>query len=138
MSKNAQKTVALTSLKSLGGAVPEFNLTVKVSRPDGTFTEVTLKLKALRKSEWAKLRDEHIAAVREAGKVEGGEFTYAQQIGVGAQEAAELVSKVATGWDLDDEFTPGNLVELEDILPGAIGAVLANIDAALFYGRAGN
>jgi len=138
MTKNAQKTVALTSLKSLGGAVPEFNMTVKVSRPDGTFTEVTLKLKALRKSEWAKLRDEHIASVREAGKAADGEFTFAHQVGIGGQEAAELVCKVATGWDLDDDFTPDNLVELEDIMPSTLGAMLSNIDAALFQGRVGN
>lgn len=137
MTKNAQKTVALTSLKSLGGATPEFNMTAKLPRQDGTFIEVTLKLKALRKSEWAKLRDEHIAGLR-AGKSEEGEFTYTHQVVVGVQEAAELLCKVAIGWDLDDEFTPSNLVELEDIMPGAMGTVLANIDAALFHGRVGN
>lgn len=138
MTKNAQKTIALTSLKSLGGAVPEFNMTVKVSRPDGTYTEVTLKLKALRKSEWAKLRDEHITAILEAGKSVEGEFTFSQQVGIGAKEAAELVYKVATGWDLDDEFTPGNLMELEDLLPSALPTMLTNIDSALFQGRVGN
>ena len=138
MTKNAQKTIALTSLKSLGGAVPEFNMTVKVSRPDGTYTEVTLKLKAWRKSEWAKLRDEHITAIREAGKSVEGEFTFSQQVGIGAKEAAELVHKVATGWDLDDEFTPGNLMELEDLLPSALPTMLTNIDSALFQGRVGN
>ena len=54
-----KKTVPVTVIKKLGSQSPSFDLPVKVQRLDGTAVEITLNCKALRKSEWAKLRDEN-------------------------------------------------------------------------------
>jgi hypothetical protein len=39
---------------------------------------------------------------------------------------------------LEDAFTADNLLALEDVLPGAIQAILGTYDAAMFHGRLGN
>lgn len=53
-------------------------------------------------------------------------------------EAAGLILKAVTAWDMEDAMTVENIVELEDILPGTISATLNKIDGALFQGRLGN
>ncbi|MDR0216192.1 MAG: phage tail assembly chaperone [Comamonas sp.] len=139
MTKSAsQKSVAVASIKSLGGATPNFDMPIKASRADGSVVELTIKVKGMRKSEWARIRDEHIAMLREKGDEQGGEFTFAKLASAGSKEAAELVAKAATGWDLEDDFTAENMVEIEDLVPGSISTILGGIDAALFNGRVGN
>lgn len=137
MTKEKTKSTPAASLKLLGGAIPEFKVCAKVPRADGTVAEINVTAEGMRKSAWAKLRDEHMAAARDKAKDEG-EFTFARMVNAGARDAAELISKVAKSWDLEDELTVDNLVELEDVLPGALTAILSDIDAGLFQGRVGN
>lgn len=137
MSKT-QKSVPAFSLKTLGGASPTFDLPVSIARRDGDDVCITLKVKGLRKSAWAVHRDEYLAAVRAEGKAVDAEFSFATQVGVGVKELADLIVKAAAGWDLEDALTAENIVELEDLLPGAIQAMLTKIDIALFQGRLGN
>lgn len=54
----SQKTVPATILKRLGTQAPEFDLPVTITRLDGVAVQIDLRCKALRKSEWAKVRDE--------------------------------------------------------------------------------
>lgn len=137
MSKT-QKSVPAFSLKTLGGASPTFDLPVSIARRDGDGLSITLKVKGLRKSAWAVHRDEYLAAVRAEGKAVDAEFSFATQVGVGVKELADLIVKAAASWDLEDALTAENIVELEDLLPGAIQAMLTKIDIALFQGRLGN
>ena len=138
MSKdNKTKSIPAASLKHLAGAAPAFDMPVKISRADGSVFELTVQVKGMRKSEWAAIRDEHLAMLREKGDKQEGEFSFAK-MGAGAKDAADLITKAATGWDLEDDLTVANIEEMEDIMPGSITAILGAIDAALFHGRAGN
>lgn len=137
MSKT-QKSVPAFSLKTLGGAAPVFDLPVSIARRDGDDLSITLKVKGLRKSAWATHRDEHLAALRAEGKAVDAEFSFAVQVGSGVKEHADLIVKAAAGWDLEDALTADNIVELEDLVPGSIQAILTKIDIALFQGRLGN
>lgn len=134
----SKKSIPVASIKSLGGAAPNFDMPIKAHRADSSVVELVIKVKGMRKSEWASIRDEHIAMLREKGDEQGGDFTFAKLATAGSKEAAELITKAATGWDLEDEFTAENLVEIEDLVPGSISTILGGIDAALFNGRVGN
>ena len=58
MSKTTEKTVPVTVLKRLGTQAPEFDLPVTFKRLDGAEVQVKLHCKALRKTEWAKAKDD--------------------------------------------------------------------------------
>lgn len=138
MSKdNKTKSIPAASLKLLAGVAPLFDMPIKVARADGSTVALTLKVKGMRKSEWAAIRDENLAVLRAKGEQQEGEFSFAK-MGAGAKDAADLITKAATGWDLEDDLTVANIEEMEDIMPGSISAILGAIDAALFHGRSGN
>ena len=133
-----QKSVPAFSLKTLGGAAPEFEMPVSIARRDGGDLRITLKVKGLRKSAWAVHRDEYLAAMRAEGKPADGEFSFTVQVGSGVKEYADLILKAVTSWDLEDALTADNIADLEDLVPGSIQAILTKIDMALFQGRLGN
>lgn len=135
-----EKSVPVTSLKTLVGAVPSFDLEVKIKRLDGTETAVTFKAKALRKTEWAGMRDAHLNIAKEAAETtdEPVKFSFTNAVSEDMRKGAELVSKCASGWDLEDEFNAANLIELEDAFGGTLASFLSAYDAAVFHGRLGN
>lgn len=142
MSKTKEKTVALTSLKLLGGAIPEFDMPVKVPRVDGSHVELTFKVKGLRRTEWAQARDAYIEALH-AKNVESTEqatekFSFVSHVTKDIRDAAVLAAKAVVSWDLEDEFSTDNLLAMEDLMPGALSILLQGIDTALFNGRVGN
>lgn len=65
-SAKAPKTVAVTALKRLGSQAPTFDLPVTITQLDGAQVKLTIQCKALRKTEWAKLRDENHRTIMEA------------------------------------------------------------------------
>lgn len=137
MSKPEKKTpVPVTSLKSLGGEVPTFPLPVAVKLKDGSEAVVHFTAKALRKTEWAALRDAHLAAA--AAAAEPVSFSFVSSVGEDMRKGAELVSKCAEGWDLSDAFSVAALVDMEDRYGGTLGNFLAAYDGAIFQGRLGN
>lgn len=135
-----EKTVPVTSIKSMSGAIPEFPMPVKIKRLDGTETAITFTAKALRKKEWAGLRDDHLNLAKAAGETgdEPAKFSFAAAVGESMRKVAELVTNCATGWDLSDEFNAANLEELEDNFGGTLDSFLSAYDAAIFHGRLGN
>lgn len=52
------KTVPVTLLKRLGSQPPEFTLPVTIHKLNGVAVQISLRCKALRKTEWADARDE--------------------------------------------------------------------------------
>lgn len=54
-----KKTVAVTILQRLGSQVPEFDLSVTISKLDGTPVQLRFRCKALKKTDWAKVKDDH-------------------------------------------------------------------------------
>ncbi|SFB74106.1 Phage tail assembly chaperone [Polaromonas sp. OV174] len=135
-----EKSVPVTSLKTLAGTVPSFDLPVNIKRLDGTETAVTFNAKAMRKTEWADLRDAHMKPINESEKdgEQPAKFSFSAVVGEDMRKGAELISKCASGWDLADEFNPENLIELEDSFGGTLGSFLSAYDAAIFHGRLGN
>lgn len=135
-----QKSIPVTSLKTLGGATPTFPLPVPVKLKNGSEAVVSFTAKALRKTEWAALRDAHSAAgqVTQELDAEFKPFSFVASVGADMRKGAELVSQCAEGWDLEDAFTVASLVDLEDRFGGTLGNFLAAYDAAIFQGRLGN
>lgn len=141
MSQKEQKTVALTSLKSLGGAIPEFTMPVKVPRVDGTLADLSFTVKGLRRTEWAAARDAYIETLRSKEEAKGEDqekFSFVDFVTKNIEEAAALVTKAAVGWNLEDDFSTENLLAMEDMMPGSLAITLQSIDQALFHGRVGN
>lgn len=137
MTKEKTKSIPAASLKLLADALPSITVPATIERADGSNVVISLTINAVRKSSWAQLRDGHMAELRK-NQAEDGEFSFVKLVNEGAMEAAELVMKVASSWDLEDELTAENLVVMEDILPGSIAVLLGNIDSALLKGRLGN
>ena len=139
MSKtDKEKSIPALSIKSLASQVPEFDLPATIVRQDGSKVEITLRARAMRKSEWIAMRDEHLQALRDTGKPDEDEFSFARLVNERSSDAAALVCKGVAGWSLQEEFTAANLLAAEDVAPGAINAFLSAYDAALFHGRVGN
>lgn len=138
-----KKTVQVTSLKSIGVGAPEFHLPVSIKKLNGDEVTIGFTAKALRKTEWAAMRDELFKDVKvqdvdsdESEPVKNPSFSDAVQGGM--SKSADLVMKFAIGWDLEDQFTNLSLVEMEDQLGGSLAKTLEAYDAAIFHGRLGN
>lgn len=142
MSK-AQKTVQVTSLKSIVGGSPEFHLPVAIKKLNGEEVTIGFTAKALRKTEWAALRDESFkdAPAQDIGVDESEQIkkvSFAGAVHGGMSKAADLVLKFAIGWDLEEQLTNLSLFEMEDQLGGSLVRTLEAYDAAIFHGRLGN
>ena len=138
------KSVPVASIKSLAGEAATFPLTVKIKHLNGNETEFTLTAKAMRKSEWAALRDEQINIARSVAESvtdaasEPAKFSWASAVGDDMRKFADLITKCATGWDFEEAFNQDSLIELEDMFGGTLANVLQSYDAAIFHGRLGN
>lgn len=138
-----QKTVPVASLKSMPDAPPEFPMPVSIRQLGGEPLTVTFTAKALRKTRWAAMRDEILGIVKAAAE-DGAEpapvekFSYVNAVDGDMRKMADLVMKFASGWDLEDEFSAANLIDMEDRFGGALNAVAQAYDAAIFHGRLGN
>ena len=76
------KTVPVATIKSMAGNVPEFPMPVKIKHLNGTETTVEFMAKAMRKTEWAALRDAHLNYVKPTGdEDEAIKFSYAKAVG---------------------------------------------------------
>ncbi|RYF07346.1 MAG: hypothetical protein EOO31_06800 [Comamonadaceae bacterium] len=154
------KTVPVTVLKTLGGQAPSFDLPVSIKKLDGTKVELKIKAKALRKTEWAKCRDERQRAVFEGlqaanktiqAAAEGETPTYLEtaianlethgaeaSVREGIALDAQMVLKFADGWSLDEPLTAEGLELLEDSFGGSLNEIIGSYDRAIYQGRLGN
>lgn len=153
------KSIPVARLKSLGTQAPQFDLPITVSKLDGTVAQLLLRCKAMRKTEWSKLRDERHREALEATlrpaddqaisvhRIEDEEPQrldillargYETIVRSGLQRDAETVLLFASGWDLEDAFTADALMALEDEFGGSLVAILNAYDLAIYQGRLGN
>ena len=58
--------------------------------------------------------------------------------GLGEKPDAEILLECVKGWDLDDEFSAGNVKRMCEAYPGAGGAIVARYIAELAGVRKGN
>ena len=162
------KTVPVTLLKRLGSQPPEFTLPVTIYKLNGVAVQISLRCRALRKTEWADARDERqraaLAALNpeapqpqaeapadaeaaEAPPAKDGMTAaleaivakgYAANVRQGLRDDAGLVLVFALGWNLEDDFCADGLIALEDEFGGSLREILASYDKAIFHGRLGN
>lgn len=134
-----EKSVPVSSIKSMAGAVPEFALPITIKRLDGTEFTLEFRAKAMGKKAWAALRDARLNAEPvETAEGEAPKFSFVRAVEEDMRKGAEMVVNCANGWDLTDEFTVANVEELEDSFGGTLAAFLSAYDAAIFQGRLGN
>lgn len=139
----------------LGSQVITFPLPITVNKLDGTDAQVTFTCKAMRKTAWAKLRDDyHTTMLRaSASRTEevdsrptdvdslvaavsnNGMHSLVER---GLQTDAELVLQFATAWDLADDLTADSLAALEDEFGGTLAKAIRAYEAAIYQGRLGN
>lgn len=161
MSKTTEKTLPVTILKRLGTKAPEFELPVTFPLLSGGEAKITLQCKALRKTEWAGLKDaahrkhlerlfqppaQQVASATEptaedalkAALSAWDENGHAPSVRKSLADDVGLVMAFAIGWDLEDEFSADSVMQLGDDYGGSIKAILEAYDAAIFAGRLGN
>lgn len=140
----------------LGSQTITFPLKVTVTKLDGTDAAFSLTCKALRKTAWAKARDDyHAAMIRAAIERAAATSTAADadapdaatQVATngvhsvvtrGMQTDADLVLQFATDWDLTDPLTTASLQALEDEFGGTLAHIINRFEAAIYQGRLGN
>ena len=138
-------SIPAISLKSLAGIAPTFDMPVKINVRGSDPITINMQCNALKKTEWAKLRDEVNDAMRErtdarikAAEEDKGRLHISDVLQEGMQSDADVIMKFATGWDLADDLTAANLQALEDICGGATRAIVEAYEAAIYQNRLGN
>lgn len=134
-----EKSVPVSSIKTLVGEVATFPMPMKIKRLNGTVTEVEVIAKTMKKTDWAALRDAHMNVEKVAA--EDGEtprFSFVKAVSEDIRKGAALILQCVASWDLEDPFTVESLVELEDAFGGTLARFLGDYDAAIFHGRLGN
>lgn len=138
-------SIPAISLKSLAGIAPTFDMPVKINVRGSDPVTITIKCNALKKTEWAQLRDNVNDALRSRteARVKAADddlirLRVADVVHEGMQTDADLVMEFATGWDLSDDLTAANLRLLEDTCGGAMRSIIEAYEAAIYQNRLGN
>lgn len=130
----------------LGKRPATFIKTVEIPLLDGTAADVTFTFRTRSRTEYAALIDEHNTKVQAIGETaaaadareEDGGFKLERFVGLNIEADADLILKLAEGWDLDDNFSKEAIVQFLDEYGGAGPRVTAACRAALNEGRLGN
>jgi hypothetical protein len=130
----------------LGKRPATFVKTVSIPLLDGTAADATFTFRTRTRTEYAALIDAHNATVRGIGDTaaagdaqeDGGGFKLERFVGLNIEADADLIMKIAEGWDLDDVFSREKVVQFLNEYGGAGPAVTAACRAALNEGRLGN
>jgi hypothetical protein len=134
-----EKSIPVASIKSMADETPTFTLPLKIKRLNGTETQVEVTALAMRKSEWAALRDANMGVEKvDQPAGDAPRFSFVKAVGDDMRKGAELIVKCGVSWDLADPFTADSLMELEDKFGGTLARFLGDYDAAIFHGRVGN
>lgn len=121
----------------LGSAPKTFNGSVKFSLLDGSEGEINFEFVYRTRSEYAQLLDAvtgDAVKSQEANKSEKISDVY----GLADKSLVDFIMKSATGWDLEDKFTPANVAKLINEFPAAGPAFGERYRAALLEGRTKN
>lgn len=158
----------MAKIKSLVGAPPEFHLPIALKDLDGSDAEVIFKCVGRTLRDWHPLAikritddanamleveearegleaksDEPAAAAPQKRKTKAKRFEVSdedlqQSIDKGLVQTTEIIREVATGWDLDDEFTEPNIALLCSRFPGVHQKLWQAYDARIRGDRLGN
>lgn len=128
----------------LGKRPEHFNLPVTINLLEGGTATINLKAKTRSRTEFSALQDEVAEAARgrvEAAKADTeGDKTpkWSDLVGRSIDADAGFIVKLADGWDLDDDFTKENVMQLIDTFGGAAQKIVDGYQAAIVEGRLGN
>ena len=131
----------------LGQRPESFKKTVEIPLLDGSTSDVTLTFMYRSRTQYAELIDKHNDAARARHKNEGdtrpqdGEdkvFRLEKFVGLNNDADADLILKIADGWDLEDEFDKANVKRLIDDFGGASTKIVETYRIAINEGRLGN
>lgn len=114
---------------------------VTIKRLSGEEVTINFTALALRKTEWAAMRDGFTTQVKPDAQSTAEPvpaFSFVDFVQTDILKSAGLVMQFAKGWDLEDEFSAESLADMEDRFGGSIGVTLQAYDAAIFHGRLGN
>lgn len=124
---------------TLGNPPKNFKKLVKVQLLDGTEGEIGCTFKYRTRTEFGAFIDDLTA---EAGvKLHSDAdqaFSLKDLMEKTKDKNADYILKVVDGWDLDIEFSRGNVLQLCDELPGVAATVMETYRIAINEGRLGN
>ena len=127
----------------LGNRPESFPHTLKFPMLDGTEGVITVDYKYRTRSEFAAFWDRITATsdkavAAETAGTEEGKRSLAKMFATANKKNAEDVMDMITGWDLDEELSVQNVMQLNDELPQAIATLVGDYYQALTTGRLGN
>ena len=129
--------------KIILGKNPTDTFKKKVSVPvlGADDAEIVFEFKRRTRTAYGKLADGHAAEVKQRGdamRKEAADFRLEQFVGFSIESDAAFIVELATGWDLDDEFTLENVTRLLDEYGGAAERIIAAYRLAINEGHRGN
>ena len=123
----------------LGTRPKNFKRTVKVQLLDGTEGSIECSYKYRTRTEFGAFIDSIMEAAGVKPKAdEDAKFSLKELMEKTKDSNADYILQVVDGWNLDEEFTRENVLQLCDELPGAASAIMETYRLATTEGRLGN
>jgi hypothetical protein len=120
---------------TLGKAPKNFKKLVTFKMLDGTDGTIECLFKYRTVSAYGVMKDELSA---DSGIADVATATWAQIMEKRRDKGGEFLSRILEGWNLDQDFSTGNLQQLADEIPGAVAAIAEAYELAIVQGRLGN
>jgi len=123
---------------TLGQKPKAFKRQVSFPMLDGTTGQIEMTFRYRTRSEFGTFIDEMLADAGREKTPNPDDFSMHDLMSKTAEANADYVIKVAEGWDLQDEFTRANVVQLSDEVPAAVLSIMEAYKTAITEGRLGN
>ncbi|GAB3763469.1 hypothetical protein GCM10028796_17010 [Ramlibacter monticola] len=123
----------------LGARPKSFKRTVKFPMLEGGEGAIEVSFKYRTRSEFGAFLDEVMAAGKARAQEQPSEDLSVEELHKRTAAAnTDYILQIADGWNLDEEFSHANVLQLCDELPGAANAVMEIYRVAINEGRLGN
>ena len=125
----------------LGVRPKTFKHRIKITLPEGGEGSVEMVYHYKTRTEFGVFLDEILADAKvKAQSAAPGDVdvSLAEALSQTCEQNAEYIMKIASGWDLEEEFTRENVERLCDELPGAAIEIINAYRVAVAEGRLGN
>lgn len=121
----------------LGNAPKNFKKTVSITFADGTKYDIEMLYTYRTRSEYAAFMDSVVGEPKKGKKADEVK-TAADAFKLAGDIDADIIMKIAEGWDLDDEFNKENVLKLIDEYPSAAAIISDDYREAILDGRRKN
>lgn len=126
---------------TLGQRPVNFPRKVTVRLPEGEEGTLTVSFKYRTRSEFGVFVDGLLQSAQVkpvSAEAEDVQFSLAEALATSRDSNADYILQICDGWDLPEDFSRANVVQLCDELPGVALALINEYRAAITEGRAGN